>query len=229
MSTTIKYEEKPLRVVGTRPLRPDGMDKVTGRARYAADYNLPGQLIGKVLRSPHAHARIRSIDVSAALALPGVKAVVTRDDFPDMAVEYAAAGELTINYRDVTRNMMAREKVFYDGHPVAAVAATSESIARAALKLIKVDYEVLPHVIDVLEAMRPDAPILHDDQYTAGVNPRPQRPSNIAKRLEFKLGDIEAGFRAIPGFGPDTPVVVVPAAALYSEPERGALAPLAVG
>ena len=196
MSTTIKYEDKPLRVVGTRPLRPDGADKVTGRARYAADYNLPGQLIGKVLRSPHAHARIKSIDTSAALALPGVKAVVTRDDFPDMAAEYAAAGELTINYRDVTRNMMAREKVFYDGHPVAAVAATSESIARAALKLIKVDYEVLPHVIDVLEAMRPDAPVLHEDQYTAGVSPKPDRPSNIAKRMEFTLGDFEAGLRA---------------------------------
>ena len=196
MSTTLKYEAKPLRVVGTRPLRPDGVDKVTGRARYAADYNLPGQLIGKVLRSPHAHARIRSIDVSAALALPGVKAVVTRDDFPDMPVEYAAAGELTINYRDVTRNMMAREKALYDGHPVAAVAATSESIARAALGLIRVDYEVLPHVIDVVEAMRPDAPVLHEDQFTAGVTPKPERASNIAKRMEFKLGDVEAGFRA---------------------------------
>jgi len=196
MSASTKYEDKPLRIVGTRPLRPDGVDKVTGRARYAADYNLPGQLIGKVLRSPHAHARIRSIDVSAALALPGVKAVVTRDDFPDMPVEYAAAGELTINYRDVTRNMMAREKVLYDGHPVAAVAATSESAARAALKLIKVDYEVLPHVIDVREAMQPGAPLLHEEQYTAGVSPRPGQPSNIAKRIEFKLGDIEAGFRA---------------------------------
>ena len=196
MSASTKYEDKPLRIVGTRPLRPDGVDKVTGRARYAADYNLPGQLIGKVLRSPHAHARIRSIDVSAALALPGVKAVVTRDDFPDMPVEYAAAGELTINYRDVTRNMMAREKVLYDGHPVAAVAATSESAARAALALIEVDYEVLPHVIDVREAMRPGAPLLHEEQYTAGVSPRPGQPSNIAKRIEFKLGDIEAGFRA---------------------------------
>jgi CO/xanthine dehydrogenase Mo-binding subunit len=195
MSTMVKYEEKELKVVGTRPLRPDGVDKVTGRARYAADYNLPGQLIGKVLRSPHAHARIRSIDTSKAEALPGVKAVVTRDDFPDMAIEYAAAGELTINFRDVTRNMMAREKVLYDGHPVAAVAATSESIARDALKLIIVEYEVLPHVIDVLDAMKPDAPLLHEAQYTEGVSPKPDRPSNIAKRISFARGDIEAGFR----------------------------------
>ncbi len=194
MSTMIKYEEKELKVVGTRPRRPDGVDKVTGRARYGADYKLPGQLIGKVLRSPHAHARIKSIDTSEAEALPGVKAVVTRDDFPDLAVEYAAAGELTINFHDVTRNMMAREKVLYDGHPVAAVAATCESIARAALKLIKVEYEVLPHVIDVVAAMQPDAPLLHEEQYTEGVKPRPEKPSNIAKRLEFKLGDVEAGF-----------------------------------
>ncbi|HUY03536.1 MAG TPA: hypothetical protein VMV33_09640, partial [Rhodocyclaceae bacterium] len=130
MSSPLKPQD--LKVVGSRPLRPDGVDKVTGRARYGADYNLSGQLVGKVLRSPYAHARILTIDTSLAEALPGVKAVVTREDFPDMPEEYAAAGELTINYRDVTRNMMAREKVLYDGHPVAAVAAISESIARQA-------------------------------------------------------------------------------------------------
>lgn len=197
MSTRIKYEERELKVVGTRPLRPDGVDKVTGRARYGADYNLPGQLIGKVLRSPHAHARIKSIDTSLAEALPGVKAIVTRDDFPDMPEEYAAAGELTINFRDVTRNMMAREKVLYDGHPLAAVAATSESIAREALKLIKVEYEILPHVIDVIAAMQPDAPLLNEDQYTEGVAPnlaKPAKPSNVAKRLVFERGDVELGF-----------------------------------
>ncbi|MBM3487074.1 MAG: xanthine dehydrogenase family protein molybdopterin-binding subunit [Alphaproteobacteria bacterium] len=195
MSTTVKYVERDLKVVGTRPLRPDGVDKVTGRARYGADYNLPGQLVGLVLRSPHAHARIKSIDVTAAEKLPGVKAVVTRDDFPDMPVEYAAAGELTINFRDVTRNMMAREKVLYDGHPVAAVAATSESIARKALKLMKVEYEVLGHVIDVRDAMKADAPVLHEDQFTVGVEPKPTKPSNVAKRLVFGCGDIEAGFK----------------------------------
>ena len=195
MSAMLKYQEKELKLVGTRPLRPDGVDKVTGRARFGADYNLPGQLIGKVLRSPHAHARIKSIDTSAALALPGVKAVVTRDDFAEMPDEMAAVGELMINFRDVTRNMMAREKVLYDGHPVAAVAATSESVARAALALIKVEYEVLPHVIDVIEAMQPGAPLLHENQYTQGVKPKPDRPSNVAKRLEFGHGDVAAGFK----------------------------------
>ena len=195
-STSFAYEDKDLKVVGTEPLqRPDAVDKVTGRARYAADYNLPGQLVGKVLRSPHAHARILSIDTSTAEALPGVKAIVTRDDFPDMPVEHAASGELMINYRDTTRNMMAREKVFYDGHPVAAVAAVSESVAKRALKLIKVEYDVLPHVIDVEAAMRPDAPLLHEDQFTKGIDPKPAKPSNIATRLESKLGDIEAGFK----------------------------------
>jgi CO/xanthine dehydrogenase Mo-binding subunit len=195
MSTMLKYQEKELKLVGTRPLRPDGVDKVTGRARFGADYNLPGQLIGKVLRSPHAHARIKSIDTSAALELPGVKAVVTREDFAEMPDEYAAVGELMINFRDVSRNMMAREKVFYDGHPVAAVAAVSESVARAALALIKVEYEVLPHVIDVVEAMKPGAPLLHEDQYTQGVKPKPDRPSNVAKRLEYGCGDVAAGFK----------------------------------
>ncbi len=195
-ATSIKYEERDLKVVGSNPTeRSDAVEKVTGRARYAADYNLPGQLIGKVLRSPHAHARVISIDTSEAEKLPGVKAVVTRDDFPDMAVEHAASGELMVNYRDVTRNVMAREKVFYDGHPVAAVAATSNLIARRALKLIKVEYEVLPHVIDVVEAMQPDAPVLHEDQFTKGIEPASDKPSNIALRMQSKLGDVEEGFK----------------------------------
>ena len=195
-ATKIPYEEKENKIVGTSPdERGDAVDKVTGRARYAADINLPGQLIGKVLRSPHAHANIKSIDISAAEKLPGVKAVVCRDDFPDMEVEHAASGELMVNFRDVTRNMMAREKVFYDGHPVAAVAALSEAIAKQALKLIKVEYEVLPHVIDVVEAMQADAPLLHEDLFTRGVEPKPENPSNIATRMESKLGDIEEGFK----------------------------------
>lgn len=194
-ATKIPYEEKKLKVVGSNPTaRGDAVDKVTGRARFAADIKLPGQLVAKVLRSPHARANLVSIDASEAERLPGVKAVVTRDDFPDMEVEHAASGELMVNFRDVTRNMMARENVLYDGHPVAAVAAASEAIARRALKLIKVEYEVLPHVIDVVEAMKPDAPVLHEDQFTRGVDPAPDRPSNVAARLESKLGDIEKGF-----------------------------------
>ncbi|MCI0428920.1 MAG: xanthine dehydrogenase family protein molybdopterin-binding subunit [Rhodospirillales bacterium] len=170
--------------VGTRPLRPDGLDKVTGRACFGADVTAPGMLIGKILRSPHAHARIRSIDASAAEALQGVKAVVTRADFPDRKDEL----------RDILVNVMARDKALYDGHAVAAVAAVSAAIARKALSLIKVDYEVLPHVIDVEAAMRPDAPILHDHLFTAGVEPRPTKPSNVAARYQFGHGDPAAGF-----------------------------------
>jgi CO/xanthine dehydrogenase Mo-binding subunit len=182
-------------VVGTRPVRPDGADKVTGRAKYGADHNVAGQLVGKVLRSPYPHARIKSIDTSAALALPGVKAVVTREDFKDQASEFVPAGEMLVNYRDVLRNVMAREKVLFEGHPVAAVAATSESIGRAALRAIKVEYEILPHVIDVVEAMKPDAPIVEDGMITVGVTPPPTKPSNVAKRVEFVLGDVEKGFK----------------------------------
>jgi CO/xanthine dehydrogenase Mo-binding subunit len=156
---------------------------------------MQGQLVGKVLRSPHPHARIRSIDTGAAAALPGVKAVVTRDDFKDQPSQLIPAGEQMINYRDVVRNVMAREKALYEGHAVAAVAATSAGIAKRALKLIKVDYEVLPHVIDVVEAMRPGAPILHEDMITAGVEPAPRAPSNLAKRVEVGHGDLVIGFR----------------------------------
>ena len=156
---------------------------------------MPGQLVGRVLRSPHPHARIRSIDTRRRLKLPGVKAVVTRDDFKDQPSEFIPAGEMMINYRDVVRNVMAREKALYEGHPVAAVAATSGAIAKQALKLIKVDYEVLPHVIDVVEAMQPGAPLLHEDMITAGVEPAPKTPSNVAKRVEFVLGDVAAGFK----------------------------------
>ena len=182
------------RWIGTRPVRPDGVDKVTGRARFGADVHLPNMLVGKVLRSPHAHARIRSIDTSAALALPGVKTVITRDDFNDLSSEFVPAGEMLVNYRDVVRNVMAREKALFEGHPVAAVAAVSEKVAREALALIDVDYEVLPHVLDVVDAMAPDAPLLHEDMITAGVEPAPTKPSNIAKVVEFKLGDVAAGF-----------------------------------
>ena len=183
------------RVVGTRPIRPDGVDKVTGRAKFGADLNLPGMLHGRVVRSPHAHARIKSIDTTKARALRGVKAVVTSADFPPLeGAEFFSAGEAQVNFRDLSSNVMARDKVLYDGHAVAAVAATSAVVAEQAAALIEVEYEVLPHVIDVVEAMADDAPILHDDLFTDGVTPTPDKPSNVAKRMEFKLGDVSAGF-----------------------------------
>src|SRR6266550_6876569 len=180
--------------VGTRPIRPDGVPKVTGRAMYGADFATAGTLYGKVIRSPHAHARIRSIDTSKAQALPGVKAVVTSADFPDQKFEYIGPERVAVNFWHVTRNIMAREKVLYEGHAVAAVAATDAIIADQALALIEVDYEVLPHVIDVDEAMKPDAPLLFEDMITRGVEPTPTKPSNISKRLEFKIGDLDAGW-----------------------------------
>ena len=142
-----------LRVVGTRPARPDGVDKVTGRATYGADFAMAGQLVGKILRSPHAHARIVSIDTRKARALPGVKAIVIGTDFPDQASEELAGGEGAANIRDIALNCLARDKVLYQGHAVASVAATSSAIADAALALIEVKYDVLPHVTDV-EAAR---------------------------------------------------------------------------
>jgi CO/xanthine dehydrogenase Mo-binding subunit len=181
--------------IGTRPNRPDGADKVTGRARFGADFNMPGQLIGRVLRSPHAHAVIKSIDTRKAEALPGVKAVVTAKDFPEQPDQIVPAGEMQVNLRDVTRNVMAREKALYHGHAVAAVAATSDAIAREALALIKVEYQVLPHVIDIEAAMKSTAPVLHDHLITEGMDPKPTKASNIAKRLDFGKGDIAAGFR----------------------------------
>ena len=186
--------QREFKVVGTRPLRPDGVDKVTGRAKFGADLYMANMLVGKVLRSPHAHARIKSIDTSKALALQGVKAVITAGDLSDLPSEFIPAGEMMVNYRDMTRNIMAREKALYEGHAVAAVAATTEAAAEQALDLIDVDYEVLPHVIDVAEAMAPGAPVLHDNMYTIGVEPKPAQPSNVAKRVEFNIGDIAAGF-----------------------------------
>jgi CO/xanthine dehydrogenase Mo-binding subunit len=192
--TTIGLTEREFKIVGTRPPRPDGVDKVTGRAKFGADLYMANMLVGKVLRSPHAHARIKSIDASQALALKGVKAVVTAADFADLPSEFIPAGEMMVNFRDMTRNIMAREKALYVGHAVAAVAATTEAIAAQALALIHVDYDVLPHVIDVEAAMATGAPLLHDDMYTIGVEPKPAQPSNVAKRVEFSLGDIAAGF-----------------------------------
>ena len=187
MSFDATYQDQKLKSVGTRPLRPDGVDKVTGRARYGADFNMPGQLVARVLRSPHAHARIVSIDTSQAEAVKGGKAVVTAADLPDLT--NGNAGLYAI-----LDNCMAREKALYDGHAVAAVAAIDAHAARAALKLIDVTYEVLPHVVDVDEAAKPCAPLLDETVFTAGIEPKPTQPSNVSNHAEFGHGDVEAGF-----------------------------------
>ena len=193
------------KVVGSRPVRHDGADKVTGRARYGADVMMPGLLHGRILRSPHAHARIRSIDASRALALPGVKAVVTAADFPDVSAQAADLEEgAAVNYGFYSRNVMAREKALYQGHAVAAVAARSPHIAEEALALIDVEYEVLPPVLNAYDAMKEDAPILHERLLTL-TSPlfRPggygeaefEKGTNVANNFEFRLGDIETGFQ----------------------------------
>ena len=175
--------------IGQRTLRPDGIEKVTGSAQYAADYAMPGMVYGKVLRSPHAHGVIKSIDTSNAEKLKGVLAVMTGDDLPLLPLDEPLPNGPN-DIRWISRGCMAREKILYTGHPVAAVAATSPSIAAAALKLIEVDYEVLPHVIDVDEAMAPDAPILHDWIETDGID----GPTNISDIMKVKTGDVEQGF-----------------------------------
>ena len=170
-----------LKVVGTRPIRPDGVDKVTGRAQFGADFHLPGMLTGRIKRSPHAHARIVKIDVSAAEKLPGVKAIVTGADLEVGAGGDIEAGEHAAAMKDVAANVLASGKVLYQGHAVAAVAATSPEIAAEALDLIEVTYEVLPHVVDVDEAMAPGAPVLRPQPPTPGTAsplkpPPPTRP-----------------------------------------------------
>jgi CO/xanthine dehydrogenase Mo-binding subunit len=173
--------------IGQRTIRPDGADKVTGRAAYGADTTLPGMIWAKVLRSPHAHARIISIDTAKAEQLPGVKAVVTAKD----VVEFPLGKSVMLGIQDMRwmcRNVMAREKALFHGHPIAAIAAISEAIAAEACKLIEVEYEVLPHVVEIDDALKPDAPILHDFLQFEG------KPSNIVGKIEHKLGDIADGF-----------------------------------
>ncbi len=192
----MKIEEQPLKWVGTRPVRPDGVEKVTGQAAYGADFSLPRMVVGRVLRSPHAHARIKAIHTGRALALPGVLAIVTAADFPELPSEFVPSGEASVNFRYVSMNAMARDKALYEGHAVAAVAAINADVAAEALALIRVDYQVLPHVIDVREAMSPNAPLLYEDMLTSGLESPTRVPSNISSRSEFSVGDITTGFAA---------------------------------
>ena len=158
-------------VIGKRLPMVDGPDKVTGAALYADDLVLPGMLVGKILHSPHAHARIRAIDTSRAEALPGVKAVVTGREFPN---KY---GILPIGHDETA---FAVDKVRYIGDNVAGVAAVSEEVARQALELVEVDYELLPACFDPLETMKAESNWIHDD-----------RPNNIEKDYHHSFGNVE--------------------------------------
>ena len=206
MASNVVLSNEEFNVVGKRPIRHDGNDKVTGRARYSADMTLPRLLHGKILRSPHAHARIKAIDPTRALALSGVKAVVTSADFAQPSGKVADLGEGAMaNPKWISNNCMAAEKALYKGHAVAAVAATSLQVAEEALALIDVDYEVLPAVTDIIEAMKDDAPVLHERLANSqNVDIRPGglrddddagKATNISNHFVFELGDAEKGFK----------------------------------
>ena len=207
MASNIVLSNQDYKVVGTRPIRHDGTDKVTGRARYSADISLPGLLHARVLRSPHGHARIKSIDATRALALPGVAAVVTSKEFTQHAGRAADLGEgAMVNSKFLSNNCLADDKALYKGHAVAAVAATDANIAEEALSLIDVDYEVLPVVIDPVEAMKDDAPILHDMLHTmsstsirtGGLRSEDEahaKGTNISNHFVFEIGDPDQGFQ----------------------------------
>ena len=205
MTSNIVLSNTEYRVVGSRPIRHDGTDKVTGRARYGADISLPDLIHAKVLRSPHAHARIKAIDYSKALAMPGVRAVVTSKDLPQPSGKVVDLGEGAMhNPLFLSNNCLAKDKVLYKGHAVAAVAASSAHEAEEALSAIEVEYEVLPSVVDVISAMAEGAPILHEK--LANLNNPALRmggyrdddgsdATNVANDFEYEIGDVEQGFK----------------------------------
>ena len=185
------------RVIGTRPIRPDGVEKVTGKAQYGADIRPPGMVFGRIVRSPHAHARIKSIDTSEAEKMPGVLAIATAADLPTAADKVEEMGEQAVNLRELSDNILASSKVLYQGHAVAGVAAVSSHDAEEAVKKIKVEYEVLPPVMNVTDAMREDAPLLNESRKTMQMGqPVGDKPSNIASIVKFQGGDVEAAFAA---------------------------------
>ena len=187
-------EGQAYNVIGTSPPRYDAVDKATGRAVYGPDVTFPRLLHGKVLRSPHAHARIRSIDTSRAEAVPGVHAVVTAQDLPGAKEIATPLGEGVVNFKYLCDNTLASDKVLYVGHAVAAVAASTAQVAERAAQLIDVEYEVLPPVLDVLEAAKEGAPLLHEHMVTRSLAGKGQTPSNVASHFQHLKGDPESGF-----------------------------------
>ena len=191
MVSDTKTTRGEYKVVGTRPIRHDGVDKVTGKALYGADIQLPGMLYGKVLRSPYAHARIKSIDTAKAEAHPDVKAVATS---VDLTPAQPIAREPALG--DVIQNILAKDKALYKGQAVAAIAATNPHVAEESLSLIEVEYEALPAVTNVEEAMDPRAPILHEHwNGTNGSEDDIAGGTNVASHQQYKLGDIDKGFK----------------------------------
>ncbi len=185
---------KEYKVVGKRPIRHDGADKVTGRALYGADFAIAGQLHGAIVRSPHAHARIKSIDTAKAEALPGVKAIVTAADLPDAGDRIVDLGEGDTRLSFIRGNVLASGKALYKGHAIVGIAATSAHIAHEAAALVEIDYEVLPHVTTTGDAMKKGAPLVHEDLFMTELGKKTDTPSNIAEHFQHVKGEIDKGF-----------------------------------
>ena len=196
MSTT----NNKFKVIGTRPIRHDGTDKVTGRAQYGADFTIPRVLYGKILRSPHAHARIKKIDTSKAEKIDGVLSIMTGKDIPetkntDEGDRKVTLGELSTDLKYLREGVMATEKALFKGHPVAAVAATNVHKAEEACKAIEIYYEVLDSVITAPDAMKSNAPIIQEDIRTTELGEKLDSQTNIAEHFQHKIGDISKGFK----------------------------------
>ena len=181
------------KVIGTRPVRHDGVDKVTGRAVYGADVKVPGLIWGEVLRSTEVHAKIKSIDTSDAEKFPGVIAVMTHDHLATPGRDTTRNG-----LNDVDReffNIMAKDKVMYKGHVVAAVAAIDRNTAQEAVRKIKVEYEKLPAVTNVDDAIAKNAPILLEDLIGDHLGEEVKN-TNIATHFRHEFGNVEEGFES---------------------------------
>lgn len=180
--------EQGLRSVGKREIRPDAAPKVTGATEFTADMQMPGMLEGRILRSVHPHAKIKKIDTIKAKQLPGVAAVITYDDVPKRPFTRSAMAEALPSFvfeGEILDQYILSEKARYLGDWIAAVAAQDIYTAEKALALIEVEYEVLPAVFDPFEAMKPDAPLIHED-----------KENNIASEMDhaFNCGDVEKAF-----------------------------------
>ena len=181
------------RVIGTRPIRHDGYDKVTGRAIYGADVKMPGLVWGDVLRSPHAHAIVKSVDTSEAEAMPGVLAVVVNADLPQLEDSVVDLGEGTVNFKWASDNILASDKVVYAGHVVAGVAALDRNTAQEAVNRIKVEYEVLPSATNVDDALAEDGPVILPDLEGNDLGEKVSN-TNMAAHNRHEFGDPEKGF-----------------------------------
>ena len=172
------------RVLGHSPPRIDAAGKVSGTAVYAADFALPGMLYGAVLRSREPHARLVRIDASRAAGIPGVRAVITGADVPDVLYGGAVKDE----------TVFAHDRIRFAGQPLAAVAATSLEVATEALAAIDVDYQALPPILDVAAALAPGAPLVHEGWAGYTALPILHRDGNVCNRARIVVGDVERGF-----------------------------------